>query len=499
MGRILGVWGFGANYSGGWGGLRENLRRKGAESALWNLAGRGKSEGGASPTMTETGESTKRELYKTRRAAFVRSMREREPASVAVFPATPVWIRNNDVEHDYRQDSDIHYLTGFAEPESVLVLSSDEDGTPRMTLFVRPRDPEREVWDGPRAGVEGAASDFRADKAFPIAELSVELPKLLEDKTALYYRPGRDRAFDDKMFAAQDRARARAKLGHGYPTEIVDPGTIVHEMRLFKDEEGLGCMRRAAEITAMAHTKCMAATRPGMHEYEIEAILLDTFRKNGSERPAYGSIVGSGPNATVLHYRSNDRKMNEGELLLIDAGCELGYYASDVTRTFPISGKFTEPQRKIYELVLAAQLAGLAATKPGSTLDAVHAACVQVIATGLVELGLLEGPVAEVLEKTKYKRFYMHKTSHWLGMDVHDVGRYHHAKTPRPLRPGMVLTIEPGIYISASDETVAAEWRGIGVRIEDDILVTEAGHENLTAAIPKTVAEVEAACAASPV
>ncbi len=443
-------------------------------------------------------ESTTRELYKNRRAAVARTMREREPASVAVFPATPVWIRNNDVEHEYRQDSDVHYLTGFVEPECVVVLTTDDQGASQTTLFVRPRDPEREVWDGARAGVSGAVDDFGADRAFPIAELATELPKLLEDKVRLYYRAGRDRTFDEKMFAALDRARARAKLGHGYPTEIVEPGTIVHEMRLIKDAEGLACMRRAAAITTLAHTRCMAAARPGMHEYEIEAILLDTFRKNGSERAAYGSIVGSGPNATVLHYRSNDRKMNDGDLLLIDAGCEYGHYASDVTRTFPVSGTFTSAQKKVYEIVLAAQVAGLAVTKPGSRLDAIHEACVETITRGLLDLGLLQGSLSEAIKETKYKRFYMHKTSHWLGMDVHDVGRYHHAKKARELVPGMVLTVEPGIYIAANDDSVAREWRGIGVRIEDDLLVTADGHENLTLAIPKTVADVEAACAKSP-
>lgn len=445
--------------------------------------------------MPETPDSQKRELYKNRRKAFVDAMRARGAGAVAVLPSTPVYYRNSDVEHEYRQDSDVHYLTGFAEPESVVVLSASSDGTPEVTFFVRPRDPDREIWDGPRAGVAGVTTDFGADRAFPIAELATELPKLLEDKERLYYRVGRDRAFDERMFAALDRARARTKLGHAYPTEIVEPGTVVHEMRLVKDDEGLACMRRAAEITAKAHTLAMRAARPGMFEYEVEAMLLDTFRKHGAERPAYGSIVGSGPNATVLHYRSNDRRMNDGDLLLIDAGAELGYYASDVTRTFPVNGKFTKPQRDIYEIVLDAQLAGLAATKPGNTLDDVHAACVEVIAKGLVRLGLLSGSVESVIAENKYKRFYMHKTSHWLGMDVHDVGRYHQGGKARPLAPGMVLTVEPGIYVSEKDDTVAPEWRGIGVRIEDDLLVNAGGHENLTQAIPKTVAEIEAAAA----
>lgn len=440
-------------------------------------------------------DESMRDVYAERRARFARAMAAKEPASVAVFPAAPVFIRNNDVEHDYRQDSDVHYLTGFAEPDSVLVLSTLEGGGVKTTLFVRPRDPEREQWDGPRAGLDGALAVFGADQSFPVADLATELPKLFEDRTRLYYRPGRDRPFDDRVFAALDRARGRAKLGHGYPTELVDPGVIVHEMRLVKDEASLASMRRAAEITARAHAKAMAAARPGMYEYEIEALLLETFRRGGSERPAYGSIVGSGPNATVLHHRSNDRLMAEGELLLLDAGCEYGYFASDVTRTFPVSGRFSEPQRALYELVLEAQLAGIEAARPGGTLDSVHAACVGVLARGLVALGLLQGPVEEVLDKATYKRFYMHKTSHWLGMDVHDVGRSHLGRVPRALEPGMVLTVEPGLYIGVDDPTVEPRWRGIGIRIEDDILVTANGPENLTLAIPKTVAEVEAAAA----
>ena len=421
-------------------------------------------------------------------------MRAREPSSVALFPAAPVFTRNNDVEHEYRQDSDLHYLSGFDEPESVMVLGLGEAG-PVTTLFVRPRDPDREIWDGPRAGVDGSVADFGANAAFPIGDLATELPKLLEDKKRLYYRVGRDRVFDDKVFAALDRIRARAKLGHGCPAEIVDPGVLVHEMRLFKGEAELACMRKAAKITEEAHVRAMSRARPGMLEYEIESLLLEAFRRNGAERPAYGSIVGSGPNATILHYRSNDRRMEAGELLLIDAGCEYGYYASDVTRTFPVSGTFSKEQRAIYELVLDAQLAGIEATRVGGTLDDIHNRCVDVLTSGLVRLGLLSGEKDELISSGAYKRFYMHRTSHWIGMDVHDVGAYHIDRVVRTLAPGMVLTVEPGIYIGRNDESVPAEWRGIGVRIEDDILVTASGHDNLTRTIPKTVAEVERACA----
>jgi Xaa-Pro aminopeptidase len=413
--------------------------------------------------------------------------------SVAVFPSAPVYTRNNDVDHEYRQDSDFFYLTGFDEPHSVLVM----DGKDRTaTMFVRPRDVEREIWDGPRAGVDGVKADFGADASFVIAELDAELPKLVQNHARLYYRLGKDRAFDEKAIELLDRLRTRARLGVTAPTDVLDPGQILHEMRLFKHEADLEAMRRAAAITREAHVLAMGRTKPGMHEYEVEAILLDTFRRHGSERPAYGSIVGSGPNACILHYRSNNRLMGAGELLLIDAGCEYGYYASDVTRTFPVSGTFSKEQQAIYELVLEAQLASIADTRVGQTLEQIHKRSVDVITRGLVKLGLLAGEPEKLIEEEAYKPFYMHRTSHWLGMDVHDVGSYFEGGKPRKLEAGMVLTVEPGIYIGKDYDKVPAEWRGIGVRIEDDILVTKDGPENLTAGIPKTVDEVHRACAA---
>jgi Xaa-Pro aminopeptidase len=410
-----------------------------------------------------------------------------------LVPSTPVAIRNNDVEHDYRQDSDLYYLTGFDEPESVLVLRPERDE--KYSLFVRQRDPEREVWDGVRAGVEGAVADFGADEAFPIGELAEKLPVLLENVERLYYRLGRDRRFDDVVLSAIDRVRARAKFGISWPVEIVDPIAILHELRRIKEKDELDLMRKAVEITTEAHVAAMAKAAPGVYEYEIEAVIQNVFRRQGSERPAYGSIVGSGPNATVLHYRRNDRRLEDGDLLLIDAGCEYGYYASDVTRTFPVNGKFSAPQRAIYEVVLRAQLASIEATKPGATLEQIHDASVKVIAQGLIDLGLLEGSFDEAVEKQTYKRFYMHRTSHYLGMDVHDVGRYFVEGKPRPLDTGVVITVEPGIYVAENAEGVPEQYRGIGVRIEDDVLVTPEGHSVLTAAIPKTVDDVERACA----
>ncbi len=435
-----------------------------------------------------------RVLFAKRRTSFAEAMaRGGQGEAVAVLPAAPVFARNSDVDHDYRQDSDLFYLTGFDEPGSVLVLGAADK---KSTLFVRPRDPEREIWDGPRAGVDGARTIFGVDQSHVAKELDEELPKLLQNKRRLYYRLGRDRAFDDVVLRAIDRVRARARLGLSWPTEIVDPGVLIHEMRLFKDAADLAAMRKAADITKEAHLRAMARVKGGMNECEVEALLLETFRKHGSERPAYHSIVGSGANATILHYILNNREMAAGELLLIDAGCEYGYFASDVTRTFPIGGKFSREQQAIYELVLEAQVEGINRSRAGATVDDVHKTCVEVTTRGLVRLGLLQGEVDKLIETEAYKPFFMHRTSHWLGMDVHDVGTYYVDGKARALEPGMVLTVEPGIYIARDNDKVGPEWRGIGVRIEDDILVTAGDPENLTAGIPKTVAELEQACAA---
>jgi len=410
---------------------------------------------------------------------------------VLVIPSAPSAIRNNDVEHEYRQDSDFFYLTGFDEPESVLVLNS-QSAEP-FTLFVRPRDPEREVWDGVRAGVDGAIADFGANAAFVIAELAQKLPDVIQNTERVFYRLGKNRTFDDTLLAALDRVRARARLGVTCPTSIVDAATVVHEARLKKSQLELAAMQRAIDITRDAHVEAMATAAPGMHEYEVEATLRGIFRRFGSERPAYAPIVGSGPNATVLHYHKNDRKMQDGDLLLIDAGCEFDYYAADVTRTFPISGTFTPSQRALYQLVLDAQLASIEVTRAGRTLDDVHAASVEVITRGLVELGIIEGPVETAISELRYKPYYMHKTSHYLGMDVHDVGAYFVGGKPRPLEPGMVITVEPGIYI-APGARVPEQYRGIGIRIEDDVLVTEGRALVLSDAIPKRIEEIERVC-----
>jgi Xaa-Pro aminopeptidase len=413
---------------------------------------------------------------------------------VAVFASAPLAVRNHDVEHPYRQSSDLHYLTGFDEPESVLVLTNQHEEH-HAVLFVRPKKREREIWDGPRAGVEGAVEAFGADAAFPIDELDKRLPDYLGNVERLHYRLGQDHDMDAKLFNCLNLLRRGGRRGVSAPEAIIDPSAHLHEMRLRKSEAEVTTMRQAGAITREAHLRAMQMTRPGVHEYEIDAELLHVFRKRGSERAAYESIVGSGPNATILHYRAGNRAVGAGELVLIDAGCEYDYYASDVTRTFPASGAFSAEQRAVYEVVLHAQKAGIAAVKPGVTLQELHDGAVRSITEGLIDIGLLEGDVEALIEEKKHEAFYMHRTSHWLGMDVHDVGRYFIDGAPRLLEPGFVLTVEPGIYIATDNESVDERWRGIGIRIEDDVLVTEDGHTVLSEGIPKEIDDVESACA----
>jgi Xaa-Pro aminopeptidase len=414
---------------------------------------------------------------------------------VALLLSAPETIRNHDVHHAYRQDSDLFYLTGFEEPESILVLSSVHPEH-RSVLFVRERDPEREVWDGARAGVEGVKVSCGVDASFPISQFEAKIGDYLAGADTLHYVLGQQPRFDAIVLEGIEKARARGRSKKAWPQTIRHPQALWHEMRLIKSEVEIDAMRRAATISAEAHCRAMAACQPGMYEYEIEAVLKQTFLSAGAARVAYNPIVGSGPNATVLHYVDNRRQMQDGELLLIDAGCEYAFYAADITRTFPVNGRFTAAQRQVYEVVLGAQDAAIAETKVGSNIDAVHEVAREYLVRGMVEMGLLEGDVATLIADESYKRYYMHRTSHWLGMDVHDVGAYYVGGDCRAFEPGMVITVEPGIYIAANDEKAPEAFRGIGVRIEDDILVTEDGNVNLTADVPRKPDEIERVCLA---
>jgi len=414
------------------------------------------------------------------------------PRAALVLSSAPERLRNGDTDYKFRQDSDILYLTGFTEPGATLVLRPGHAATP-FVMFVRPRDPAAETWTGRRAGVEGAVRDFGAGAAFPASELDAKLPELLAGAEELHFPFGRDAGLDATVSRALARLRAGERRGRRAPVRLVDARLSVHELRLVKSPDEVAVQRRAAFITAEAHTAAMRAARPGVNEGEIEALIDYTFRRRGGAGPGYPTIVGGGANATILHYVENNAPLVRGELVLVDAGCEVDGYTADVTRTFPVGARFSEPQRRLYETVLEAQLAAIEAVKPGATIDAIHEQVLASLTRGLVALGLLAGTpddVPKLVESGAYKPFYMHRTSHWLGMDVHDVGFYSEDGVARPLAPGMVLTIEPGLYVAA-DAAGPPEYRGLGVRIEDDILVTPAGHENLTLDTPKTVEELE--------
>ena len=412
------------------------------------------------------------------------------PGAIAILQGAHLVTRSADSQFPFRQDSDFHYLTGFDHPDAVAVLRSD--GGPVYTLFVEPRDRAAETWTGYRPGVEGAVADFGADEAYPVAELDGKLPALLERAQRLFHVLGRDAKLDARIVEILESMRLRSRLGLVPAAEIIDPRRVLHELRLRKEPAELAIMRRAASISAEAHREAARLAEDGRFEYELEAMILYQFRRLGASGPAYGSIVGGGRNATVLHYIRNDQKLVDGELVLIDAGCELEGYASDVTRTYPVGGSYRGAQRAAYEVVLEAQLAGLALAKPGATLPAIHEATTRRLVEGMCELGLLSGSVDDLIRSEAHRRYYMHNTSHWLGLDVHDVGPYAVDGKPRPLEPGMVFTVEPGLYIAADDEKAPAELRGIGVRIEDDVVICADGCEILTAAIPKHPADVEA-------
>lgn len=413
-------------------------------------------------------------------------------AALLLFSA-PVHLRNGDVEHSFRQHSDFYYLSGFEEPESALLLFPDDPG---FVLFVRERDREREIWDGLRAGTEGACSRFGADVAHPIEELAAKLPDYLEGRRRVFYLLGEEETWDRCVIGAVTAVRGRRRRKVEAPSEIVDARRLVHEMRLKKSPYEQKKMAEVGSISAAGHRAAMAAARPGMSEWELQNVVEAVFRQGGARRVAYESIVGSGPNATILHYRESQRILGEGELVLIDAGAEKEFLAADITRTFPTSGKFSQVQKRLYEIVLRAQIAAIEKARPGATVEGIHAIAFEVLKEGIMQEGLL-GDTDRSNEKAvdeRVRRFYMHRTSHYLGMDVHDVGTYFLDGGPRELLPGMVITIEPGLYFAEDDETVDVAYRGIGIRIEDDILVTENGPVNLTAEAPTTIEEIEDAC-----
>jgi len=426
--------------------------------------------------------------FHNRRQRVLAHMRE-AGGGVAIIPTAREYPRNRDSHFPFRADSYFYYLSAFTEPESVLVLiAGDAD---RSILFCREKDMDREIWDGFRWGPAMAADHFGFDEAHPISEFDRRITDLLGDQPAVFFSMGQDTDWDHRVISALGRVREQARAGITAPASITDIHGLLDDMRLIKDSHEIATMRRAADISTGAHRRAMRAAAPGRHEYEVEAELLHAFRHAGSQAPAYSSIVASGPNACVLHYVSNDRQMQDGDLLLIDAGCELDGYASDITRTFPVNGRFTGPQRDVYSLVLAAQQAAVDATRPGVEWNAPHDAAVAVLAQGMIDLGLLEGTLDGVLESGDYRRFYMHRTGHWLGMDVHDAGDYKRGGDWRPLEAGMMLTVEPGCYIRPDDSVPAHFWH-IGVRIEDDALLTDTGCELITADAPKAIDDIEA-------
>ncbi|MCA6063858.1 Xaa-Pro aminopeptidase [Thalassolituus marinus] len=413
------------------------------------------------------------------------------PDSIAIIPSAPTTIRNRDVEHPFRQDSDFYYLSGFAEEHAVVVLIPGREHG-EYVLFCQEKIKEQEIWTGRRVGPEAAPELLGCDDAFPISDIDDILPGLIEGKDRVYASLGVSPNFDNQLMQWVNHIKTQVRNGATPPREFSALDHLLHEIRLIKSAAEVKVMQRACDISADAHTRAMQMVKPGMYEYELEAELMRTFMAAGSRWPAYPSIVGTGDNACILHYTQNTDQIKDGDLILIDAGCELDYYASDITRTFPANGKFSEAQRKLYQLVLDANYAAIDVVKPGNNWNDPHEAAVRVLVAGLVEYGLLEGSEEELIESQAYRQFYMHKTGHWLGMDVHDVGEYRIDGEWRLLEEGMVMTIEPGLYIAPDDESVDPKWRGIGIRIEDDVVVTKDGCKVLTSGVVKDVDAIEA-------
>lgn len=429
--------------------------------------------------------------YAKRRSELMRQIGSK---GIVILPAAKELSRNGDAVYAYRQNSDFYYLTGFNEPEAVLVLAPKrKEG--EFILFNRVRDPDREIWDGPRAGQEGARREFKANQAFPYSELDAMLPQLLEGRETIHYPLGIHREFDKVLMTAVGKIRSKIRSGLQSPVEFADITPTLHEMRLFKSPAEIEMMQQAVDITTKAHVRAMQVCKPGMHEYQLEAELLYQFVQHGARFPAYNSIVGAGRHSCILHYVNNAAKIKDGDMVLIDAGAEYYNYAADITRAFPANGKFTGEQRAVYELVLDAQLAAIKAVKPGALWTAPQKIIIKTITQGLVDLGILRGNVDALIEKKAYMPFYMHNSGHWLGLDVHDVGRYRIDGKWRSFKPGMVLTVEPGIYISADIPGVHKRWHNIGVRIEDNVVVTKTGRRVLSEKIPKSIADIESVMA----
>ena len=417
-------------------------------------------------------------------------MRRMDQKSVAIIPSAREATRSNDTQYRFRQDSDFYYLTGFEEPDSIAVVAPGREQ--KYTLFVRPRDPEQEIWVGRRAGVEGAKSEFGADEAYPVAEFETRLQDILDGADKLYFRLGSYPDLDNTVIKQIAQMRSLNRKPIHPPRTIIDPATIIHEMRVLKSPDEIELMQKAADIAAEAHVEAMKTVKPGMKEYEVEAQIEQVFRRRGASGPSYTSIVGAGANATVLHYINNDGELRDGELLLVDAGAEYKGYASDITRTFPINGRFSKAQREIYDLVLETQMSCVEMVRPGVTHDELKEHSVEMLTEGMVKLGLLKGEPKELIKEEKYKQFYMHGLGHLLGIDVHDVGIYYYDKQSRALEPGVVMTVEPGIYIAPDTKDIPEQYLGIGVRIEDDVLCTADGPKVLTTGVPKNADEIEA-------
>jgi Xaa-Pro aminopeptidase len=437
---------------------------------------------------TQLSEELKEELKQRRLRLFA----EMQPSSIAILPGAQTQWRNSDTEYPFRQSSSFYYLTGFCEPDAVAVLSKDKAGQTEYILFCKVSHPEEEIWTGPRIGIKGAREIYGANRSFDIEELNERMPELIANNSQFFYTLAQDAAFDKKMLVWVREISAKTRKSGSVPKSWVDIKSVLDRLRLKKSSYEIGLMQKAASISANAHLELMKKCRPGIFEYQLEAEFLYYCHSKGVREMAYNSIVGGGNNACVLHYNQNDQELKAGDLVLVDAGCEYQYYAADITRTFPVSGKFTDQQRAIYELVLKSQMTAINLIRPGVAWDALQAVIVEIITKGLLELGLLKGELSTLLEKKAYQPFYMHSSGHWLGIDVHDVGEYKVNGKPILFEPGMVLTVEPGIYIAGNQNNIDKVWWGIGVRIEDDVLVTETGHEVLSKEVPKTVAEIEA-------